>query len=125
MIKEIYSLGGFTFNSAKDLAEFKINFPSEWESVSNKPLKLSMLSMDNFNDFVDYIDSLQSLDVELAYRHDNARGYGYYTTVWCNGLEVRGIFGYHESEDIKDHLVFEVVALSKWQGLKIRQNNCR
>ena len=126
MVKEIYSIGGYNFTSAKDLAEFKNSFPCEWEVVSNKPLRKSMLNMDTYNDFVDYLDSLQKMpDICLAYRADNARGYGYYTTVWCNGLEIRGIFGYLESEDIKDHLVYEMMALSKWKGMKIRQNYCR
>ena len=124
MVKEIYNLGGFNFYSAKELAEFKINFPSEWESVKHMPLKLSGICMD-YQDFVDYIDSLQNLDICLAYRYDNARGYGYYTTVWVNGLEVRGIFGYLESDNIDDHLVYEMVNLSKWAGLKIRTNYCR
>ena len=126
MVNTIYSCGCFKFDSAKDLAEFKINFPNEWEVVRNKPLRKSMLEMDNYQDFVDYIDSLQvEPDICLAYRHDNARGYGYYTTVWCNNLEIRGIFGYHESDDIKDHLVFEMLSLSKWKEMKIRTNLCR
>ena len=125
MVKELYSCGCFTFESAKDLAEFKINFPSEWESVSNKPLKLSMIAVGTYQDFVDYIDSLQNLDICLAYKSDRARGYGYYTTVWVNGIEIRGIFGYLESDNIDDHLVYEMVVLSKWKGLKVRQNYCR
>ena len=125
MVKEIYSLGGYKFNSIKELAEFKTQFPNEWELVKDSPLKRSGLSMD-YDDFVDYIDSLQKMpDICLAYRADNARGHGYYTTVWCNGLEIRGIFGYLESEDIKDHLVFEMMSLSKWKELKIRTNLCR
>ena len=126
MVKEIYSCGCFNFNSANDLAEFKNNFPNELEVVKRKPLKVSMLAMDSFQDFVDYIDSLQNQpDICLAYRADNARGYGYYTTVWINGLEVRGIFGYLDSYDIKDHLVFEMISLTKWSFMKIRQNYCR
>ena len=126
MVNTIYSCGCFSFDSAKDLADFKTNFPNEWEVVKTKALKLSMLSMDSYQDFVDYIDSLDKMpDICLAYRHDNARNYGYYTTVWCNGLEIRGIFGYLESNNIKDHLVFEMVAMSKWHGMEIRQNNCR
>ena len=125
MVKEIYSLGGFMFYSAEALAEFKLNFSDEWETVKDRPLRLSGLSM-RYDDFVDYLDSLQKMpDICLAYRADNARGYGYYTTVWCNGLEVRGIFGYLESNNIKDHLVFEMVAMSKWHGMEIRQNYCR
>ena len=126
MVNKIYSCGCFNFNSANDLAEFKNNFPNEWEVVKRKPLKVSMLAMDSFQDFVDYIDSLQNQpDICLAYRADNARGYGYYTTVWINGLEVRGIFGYLDSYDIKDHLVFEMISLTKWSFMKIRQNYCR
>ena len=126
MVKEIYSCGCFNFTSAKDLADFKNNYPSDWEVVKNKPLRKSMIAVDNYNDFVDYIDSLQTMpDICLAYQADNARGHGYYTTVWCNGLEIRGIFGYHESDDIKDHLVFEMMSLSKWKETKIRQNYCR
>ena len=126
MVKELYSCGCFTFDSAKELAEFKTNYPSDWEEVKNKPLRKSMIAVDNYNDFVDYIDSLQTMpDICLAYQADNARGHGYYTTVWCNGLEIRGIFGYLESNNIKDHLVFEMMSLSKWKGMKIRQNYCR
>ena len=125
MINTIYSIGGFNFYSAKEVAEFKLQFPSEWELVKDKPLKLSGLSM-TYQDFVDYLDSLEKMpDICLAYRADNARGYGYYTTVWCNSLEIRGIFGYLDSNNISDHLVYEMVALSKWKGMKIRQNNCR
>ena len=126
MVKEIYSLAGFNFYSAKELAEFKIQFPHEWESVKHMSLKLSGICISNYDEFVDYLDSLQTMpDICLAYRADNARGYGYYTTVWCNGLEIRGIFGYHDSNNIKDHLVFEMVSQSKWAGMKIRQNYCR
>ena len=127
MVKEIYSIGGgYRFNSAKELAEFKTQFPFLWELMKDSPLRLSGLAMFIYQDFVDYLDSLQNQpDICLAYRPDRARGYGYYTTVWCNGLEVRGIFGYLESEDIKDHLVFEMLSLSKWKETKIRQNYCR
>ena len=126
MVKEIYSLAGYNFYSAKELAEFKTQFPSEWELVKNSPLKLSGLKVDDLQDFPDYLDSLEKMpDICLAYRADNARGHGYYTTLWCNGLEIRGIFGYHESDNIDNHLVYEMVALSKWKGLKIRQNYCR
>ena len=126
MVKEIYSCGCFSFDSAKDLADFKNNFPNEWEVVKTKPLKLSMLSMDSYNDFVDYLDSLEKMpDICLAYSFDNARWYGYHTTVWLNGLEIRGIFGYHDSNNIEEHLLFEMVDMSKWHGMKIRQNYCR
>ena len=126
MVNTIYSCGGFNFDSAKDLAEFKINFPNEWEVVKNKPLRLSILEMDSLQDFVDYIDSLQKMpDICLAYRADNARGHGYYTTVWVNGLEIRGIFGYLDSDIISNHLVFEMISLTKWSDIKIRQNYCR
>ena len=125
MVKEIYSLGGYLFNSANDLAEFKTQFPEEWETVKDKPLHLSGLDM-SYEDFVDYLDSLQNKpDICLAYRADNARGYGFYTTLWIDGLEVRGIFGYHDSNNIDEHLVYEMISLSKWREMKIRQNYCR
>ena len=126
MVKEIYSLGGYIFYSAKELADFKINYPNEWDSIKNIPLKKSGIQMDELQDFVDYIDSLQDMpDICLAYRADNARGHGYYTTVWCNNLEIRGIFGYLESDDIREHLLFEMISLTKWKETKIRQNYCR
>ena len=126
MVKEIYSLGGFYFYSAKELAEFKIQFPSDWEAVKDLPLKKRGLDIETYQEFVDYLDSLQKKpDICLAYRADNARNYGYYTTVWCNGLEINGIFGYHDSNNLKDHLVFEMMSLSKWKETKIRQNYCR
>ena len=126
MVKELYSCGCFTFESAKDLADFKINYPNEWDSVKRFPLRKSTLKVDDLQDFLDYIDSLGKMpDICLAYRHDNARNYGYYTTVWCNGLEIRGIFGYLESEDLEDHLVFEMVAMSKWRNMKVRRNCCQ
>ena len=125
MINTIYSLGGYNFYSAKELAEFKCNFPDEWEVVKDKPLKLSGLSME-YSDFLDYLDSLEKQpDICLAYRADNARGYGFYTTLWINGLEIRGIFGYHESDNIEDNFVFDMISQSKWAGMKIRQNYCR
>lgn len=114
------------FNSANDLAEFKTQFPQDWDSVKDKPLRKSALSMETYQDFLDYIDSLENMpDICLAYKFDSARWYGYYTTVWINDLEVRGIFGYHESNDLKYHLVFEMVSQSKWTGMKIRTNLCR
>ena len=123
MVKEIYSIGGFYFYSAKELAEFKTR-EEEWNKVKNRPLKKRGLLVDTYQDFVDYLDSLQKMpDICLAYSQSG--GYGYSTTVWCNGLEVRGIFGYHESDNIDDHLVYEIISLSKWAGMKIRQNNCR
>ena len=122
MVKEIYSLGGFCFYSAKELAEFKIQEPEYWEQVSNLPLKKTGLKVDSYQDFLDYLNSLkQEPDICLAYLVDNVRWYGYITTVWCNGLEVLGIFGHHDSEDIKDHLVFEIISQSKWSGMEIRQ----
>ena len=125
MINTIYSIGGFMFYSAKELAEFKRNFPNEWEVVKDKPLKLSGLSME-YSDFLDYLNSLQNMpDICLAYQADNARGHGYYTTVWCNGLRINGIFGYHESDVISEHFLFDMISQSKWAGMKIRQNYCR
>lgn len=126
MVKEIYSIGGFNFYSAKEVAEFKTQETEYWEQVKNLPLKKRGIKVDTYQDFVDYIDSLQKMpDICLAYTFDSARWYGYHTTVWINGLEVRGIFGYLESNNIDEHLVFEMVSLSKWRGMKIRQNNCR
>ena len=126
MVKEIYTLGGYNFYSAKELAEFKINFPEYWEEVKTRPLKKSGLQVESLQDFVDYIDSLKKRpDICLAYRADNARGHGYYTTLWCNGIEIRGIFGYHDNDNIKNHLVFDIIAMSKWAGMEIRTNRCR
>ena len=126
MINEIYALGGFRFYSAKEVADFKKDFPNEWEEVKSMPLKKVGLSMESLQDFLDYIDSLEKEpDICLAYQADNARGHGYYTTVWCNSLEIRGIFGYHDSDIISNHLVFEMMSLSKWKETKIRQNYCR
>ena len=126
MVKELYSCGCFTFESAKDLADFKINYPNEWDSVKHCTLRKSALSIETYQDFVDYLDSLDKMpDICLTYKFDNVRWYGFNTTVWCNGLEIRGIFGYHESSTIEDHLVFEIVGLSKWAGMEIRQKLCR
>ena len=126
MVKEIYSIGGFYFYSAKEVADFKTQESEYWEQVKHLPLKKRGIQVDTYQDFVDYLDSLEKEpDICLAYSFDNARWYGYYTTVWVNGLEVRGIFGYLESNNIKDHLVFEMVAMSKWHGMEIRQNNCQ
>ena len=114
------------FESAKDLADFKTNFQEYWEEVKHLPLKKVGLQVESYQDFLDYIDSLEKEpDICLAYKFDNARWYGYCTTVWCNGLEVRGIFGYLESNDIHKHIVFEIISMSKWKGLKVRQNLCR
>ena len=129
MVKEIYSIGGFFFYSAEELAEFEfsISYPSDWEVVKGKPLRLSGLCM-QYDDFVDYLDSLQTQpDICLAYKSDRARGHGFYTALWVNGLKIHGIFGYHESDSLNE-LVDEVdqfVSLSKWAGMKIRTNNCR
>ena len=114
------------FDSAMSLAEFKTNFTEHWEEVKHLPLKKVGLQVTTYQDFLDYLDSLkQEPDLCLAYRADNARGHGYYTTLWCNGLEIRGIFGYLNSDNIKDHLVFDMVSMSKWHGMKVRQNRCR
>ena len=127
MIKKIYSLGGYRFYSVQELAEFKTNFPEEWDAVKDSPLRLSGVCMD-YDDFADYLNSLQNKpDICLAYRADNARGHGLYTTLWVDKLEVRGIFGYYDSDDIYE-LVDEVdqfISQSKWAGMKIRTNFCR
>ena len=87
---------------------------------------LSELSMSSLQDFVDYIDSLQTTpDICLAYRADNARGHGLYTTIWVNHIEVQGIFGYLDSDNIKKHLIYEIITLSKWDGIEIRTKRCR
>ena len=126
MVKEIYSLGGFYFYSAKEVAEFKTQEQEYWEEVKHLPLKKRGLLMETYQEFVDYLDSLDNMpDICLAYHFDNARGYGLYTTLWCNDLEIVGIFRYLESNHLKDHLVFEMVSLSKWKGMKIRTNMCR
>ena len=126
MIQEIYSLSGFRFYSAKEVADFKKDFPNDWEEVKNKPLKKEGLLIETYQDFLDYLNGLTKMpDLCLAYQSDNARGHGYYTTVWCNNLEIRGIFGYHDDDDIHKHLVFEMVSQSKWTGVKVRQNYCR
>ena len=114
------------FDSVKDTAEFKTNFTEYWEEVKHLPLKKVGLQVTTYQDFVDYLDSLaKQPDICLAYRADNARGYGYTTTVWCNCLEIRGIFGYHDSNNIEEHELFNIVAMSKWAGMKVRQNRCR
>ena len=126
MVKEIYSIGGFMFYSAKEIAEFKTQECEYWEQVKHLPLRKSGISLETYQDFLDYIDSLEKMpDICLEYSFDNASWYGYHTTVWVNGLEIRGIFGYHDSNDIKDHLVFEMVSQSKWSTMKVRQNLCR
>ena len=126
MVTEIYSLGGYYFYSAKELAEFKIQEPEYWESIKHLPLKKRGILIENYNEFVDYLDSLDKKpDICLTYHFDNARGYGLYTTLWCNSLEILGIFRYLESNNTKDHLVYDMIALSKWKGLKIRTNYCR
>lgn len=126
MVNEIYSIGGFMFYSAKELAEFKVQECEYWEQVKHLPLKKSGLQVTTYQDVVDYLDSLQKMpDICLAYRFDNARWYGYYTTVWIDGLEVRGVFGYHDSNDISQHLLFEIISMTKWAGMEIRQKCCR
>ena len=126
MVKDIYSIGGFLFYSATEVAEFKTQEPEYWEEVKHLPLKKVGMKVETYQDFLDYLDSLEKEpDICLAYRADNARGHGFYTTLWINGLEIRGIFGYHDSDNLKDHLVFEIVAMSKWQNMKIRENYCR
>ena len=114
------------FYSAKEVAEFKTQEQEYWEEVKHLPLKKRGLVIENYPEFVDYLDSLEKEpDICLAYRFDNARWYGYYTTVYINGLEIRGIFGYHDSNNISEHFLFEMVSQSKWAGMKIRQNYCR
>ena len=127
MVNKIYSVGGYRFNSAKELEEFKIQFPDEWELMKDSPLRLSGLSM-RYDDFVDYLDSLQNKpDICLAYRADNARGHGLYTTLWVDKLEIRGIFGYYESDSVYElvDLINQFITQSKWAGMKIRTNLCR
>ena len=127
MVKETFSLGGYRFYSAKDLAEFKTQYPQEWELIKDSPLKLSGLVME-YDDFPDYLNSLENKpDICLAYRADNARGHGLYTTLYINKLEVRGIFGYYESDSVYELIeeVDQLISQSKWAGMKIRTNCCR
>ena len=123
MVKEVYSLGEYCFYSAKELAKFKIRFPYSWESVKDKPLKLSGLFMAYDDDLPDYLDSLEDQpDICLAYQPDDYHGYGFYTTLWINGLRVRGIFSYYESNSIHKlvDLIDQFISKSKWAGMKIR-----
>ena len=128
MVNTIYSCGGYRFESAKDLADFKIQFPDEWKLVKDSPLKLSGLYVSSYDELIDYLNSLQDMpDIYLAYQVDRARGYGFYTRLWVNGLEVNGIFGYYESNSILEMVdeVDQFVSQSKWNGLKIRTKLCR
>ena len=114
------------FYSAKEVAEFKLQETEYWEQVKHLPLKKVGLQVENLVDFLDYLDSLEKQpDICLTYRFDNARWYGYTTTVWVNHLEIRGIFGYLDSNNIEEHELFNIVAMSKWAGMKVRQNRCR
>lgn len=129
MVKEIYSLGSYIFYSAEALAEFKLNFPDDWEKVQNKPLKKTGIILESYQDFLDYLNSLNHCpDICIDYSSDVDRweGYvdrweGYPTTVWCDNIEVRGIFVYQESLSLEEHWVFEIISQSKWSGMKIIQ----
>ena len=122
MVKEIYSLGGFRFYSAEELAEFKLNFPDEWEKVQNEPLKKSGIMLKSSQDFLDYLNSLNHCpDICIDYTAGFGMCEGYPTTVWCDDLEVLGIFSYQESLTLAEHWVFKIVAQSKWSGMKLSQ----
>ena len=121
MVKEVYSLGEYCFYSAKSLAEFKTRFPYSWESVKDKPLKLSGVFL-TYDDFPDYLDSLENQpNICLTYNFDDYHGYGFYTTLWCNGLRVHGIFSYYENSiyELLDE-IDQFISKSKWAGMKIR-----
>ena len=121
MVKEIYSLGGFMFYSAEALAEFKLNFPDDWEKVQNKPLKKTGIMIDSCQDFLDYLNSLNHCpDICIDYSADVYMEEFYHTTVWCDNIEVRGIFAC-QSINLEEHWVFEIISQSKWSGMKIIQ----
>ena len=92
MIKEIYSLGRYLFYSAEELAEFKLNFPNNWEEVQNMPLKKAGIILKSHQDFLDYLNSLNHCpDICIDYSPDGHMWEDYPTTVWCDDIEVCGI----------------------------------
>ena len=110
------------FYSAEALAEFKLNFPDDWEKVQNKPLKKTGIMLESCQDFLDYLNSLNHCpDICIDYSADVDRWEGYPTTVWCDDIEVRGIFSYQKSLTLAEHWVFKIVTQSKWSGMKIIQ----
>ena len=122
MVKEIYSLGRYIFYSAEELAEFKLNFPDEWEEVQNEPLKKRGIRIDSYQDFLDYLDSLDHCpEICIDYSANGDRCEGYPTTVWCDGIEVRGIFSCQDSLILEEHWAFKIITQSKWSGMKIWQ----
>ncbi len=122
MVKDLYSLDGYIFYSANDLAEFKLNFTDAWEQVKDKPLKKCGIVLKSHQDFLDYLNSLNHCpDIWIDYSAHGIMCEGYPTTVWCDNLEVRGIFQYQESLYLEDHWVFKIVSQSKWSGMKIWQ----
>ena len=121
MVKEIYSLGGFMFYSAEALAEFKLNFPDNWEEVQNKPLKKTGIMLESCQDFLDYLNSLNHCpDICIDYTADDYMEEFYDTTVWCDNIEVRGFFAC-QPINLEEHWVFEIISQSKWSGMKIIQ----
>ena len=122
MVKDIYSLGGYIFYSAEELAEFKLNFPDNWEEVQNEPLKKCGIMIESSQDFLDYLDSLDHCpDIRIDYSANGDRWEGYPTTVWCDDIEVRGIFSYQDSLILEEHWAFKIITQSKWSGMKIWQ----
>ena len=118
MVKEIYSLGRYIFYSAEQLAEFKLNFPDEWEKVQNEPL----IMIESSQEFLDYLNSLNHCpDILIDYSPDGHMWEGYPTTVWCDDIEVCGIYSCQDSLTLADHWVFKIVSQSKWSGMKIWQ----
>ena len=109
------------FDSVEALAEFKLNFPDDWEKVQNKPLKKTGIMIDSCQDFLDYLNSLKHCpDICIDYSADVDRWEGYPTTVWCDNIEVLGIFAC-QPINLEEHWVFEIISQSKWSGMKIIQ----
>ena len=121
MMKEIYSIGGFYFYSAKEVAEFKTQETEYWEQVKHLPLKKRGIMIDSCQDFLDYLNSLNHCpDICIEYSADDYMEEFYHTTVLCDNLEVRGIFAC-QSLNLEEHWVFEIISQSKWSGMKIIQ----
>ena len=115
MMKEIYSIGGFYFYSAKEVAEFKTQETEYWEQVKHLPLKKRGIMLESLDNFLDYLNSLEHCpDICIEYSADDYMEEFYHTTVWCDNLEVRGI-------NLEEHWVFEIISQSKWSGMKIIQ----
>ena len=121
MVKELYSCGGYTFNSAKDFAEFKTEFSEYWEDVKDSPLKKTGIMLESCQDFLDYLNSLNHCpDICIDYIADEYMEEFYHTTVWCDNIEVCGFFAC-QPINLEEHWVFEIISQSKWSGMKIIQ----